>query len=369
MKELTSRDRLTRLFEGSDIDRIPIWLLFPYHRYESYVDVYNIPCYKKVTDLIEKYCDTFDRRSYDTGFCYNANPDISSNRIERKDGANTCNEHIIGYRDMKLSRHTSRGPDGTKIKYFIEDACELEKILNIPYVAPKPDLSSYFREKEELGDRGLMMINLSDPLGPLYSIMSATGFSMATATDYDKLIEFTDVMNERAMAYTKYLLENDVGEVFFIIGTEFAGPPLVSPAKFNELSARYVKGLVDLIREYGKKSIVHYHGNLFNVLGGMKHIDPDGLHTIEAPPIGDCTARQAREALGDTILIGNIQYDDLAHCEPEQVRESVRTFIEDGSPGRMILSPTAGPYEKFIDDKMADNYMAMVAAGIEFGSM
>ncbi len=365
--ELSSRERLTRLFNGQEIDRVPIWLLFPYHKYGSYVDVYKLPCYKKVTDYIEKYCDTFDRRSYDTGFCYNANPHISTYWKDRQDNANTCKECIIEYKDIRFNKFISRGPDGARVKYLVDDIEDLGKILSIPYKAPKPDLSSYFIEKEELGDKGLMMVNLADPLGPLYSIMSAADFSMATITDYERLIKFTDLMNERVLAYTKYLLENDVGEVFFIIGCEFAGPPLVSPVKFNELSARYVKGIVDLIREYGKKSIVHYHGNLYDILDGIKHINPDGLHTIEAPPIGNCTIKQARELLGNMILIGNIQYDDIAHCEPEQIKELVKTIMDEGKSGRLILSPTAGPYEEYIDEEMVNNYIAMVEAGLEFG--
>ena len=31
MKEMTSRERLTRLFNGQEVDRTPIWLLAPYH--------------------------------------------------------------------------------------------------------------------------------------------------------------------------------------------------------------------------------------------------------------------------------------------------------------------------------------------------
>ena len=84
---LTSRERLSRLFNGQDIDRVPIWLLAPYHKYGSYADIYNIPCYKPITEYIEKYCDTLDRRSFDNGFCYNKHPDITrENVIEEKDG-------------------------------------------------------------------------------------------------------------------------------------------------------------------------------------------------------------------------------------------------------------------------------------------
>lgn len=365
---MNSLERLTRLFDHKEIDRVPIWLLFPYHRYGSYVDVYNIPCYKPVTDYIETHCDTFDRRSFDTGFCYNMNPVIDRQfRIRQEDG-NVFQEFIVKYKDIEFLKYTSKGTSGTRIKSMIEDASQLQKILEIPYVAPKPDLSSYFKEKDELGNRGIMMLNLTDPLGPLYGMMSAEAFSISTITDYDKLIEFTDVMHERVLEYTRYVLEQGLAEVFFIIGCEFAGPPLVSPARFNELSGRYVKDIVDLIREYGKKSIVHYHGNLFNILDGIKYINPDGLHTIEAPPIGDCTIKQAREVLGDMILIGNIQYDDLAHCDPVQIRALVKTIMEQGKDGRLILSPTAGPYEEFIDERMVANYIAMVDAGIEFGS-
>jgi hypothetical protein len=295
------------------------------------------------------------------------NPEIDRKFRIREEKGTVFQEFIVKYKEIEFLKYTSRGTSGTKIKSMIEDADQLQKIIEIPYVAPKPDLSSYFREKEELGNKGLMMLNLTDPLGPLYGMMSAETFSISTITDYKKLIEFTDVMYERVIEYTRYVLENDVAEVFFIIGCEFAGPPLVSPLRFNELSARYVKGIVDLIRDYGKKSIVHYHGNLLNILDGIRYINPDGLHTIEAPPIGNCTIKQAREALGDMILIGNIQYDDLAHCEPGEIEELVKVVMDEGKQGRLILSPTAGPYEEYISNRMVENYIALVDAGIKFG--
>ena len=165
-------------------------------------------------------------------------------------------------------------------------------------------------------------------------------------------------------------MERNIGEVFFIVGAEFAGPPLVSPAKFSEMSARYVKGIVDLIREYGKWSIVHYHGNLYRILDGMKAIGPDGLHTVEAPPIGDCTISQAREVLGkETILIGNIQYDDLARREPAEIEAMVQAAVEEGRSGRFILSPTAGPYEQEIGEQQVGNYLAFIEAGIKYGKL
>lgn len=367
---LTSRERLTRLFNGQDIDRIPIWLLAPFHRLNCYADIYNIPCYKKIIEYIGKYCDTFDRRHFDTGFCYSSSQLINKEIIQKEENGNKIKEEIVSYKDFKLSKVIASGKDGSKINHFVEEIEQLDKILEIPYKPVEPDTSMYLKEKEELGDKGLMMMDIGDPLCPLYNLMSAENFSIFSLTDYEKILEFSDEMYKRVYNLYKYLLERNIGEVFFIVGAEFAGPPMVSPQKFNEMSSRYVKGICDLIREYGKKSIVHYHGNLYRVLDGMKTMNPDGLHTIEAPPIGDCTIPQARAVLGKaTVLIGNIQYDDLAHRDKEEIDEMVRLAIEEGKSGRFILSPTAGPYEEHITDKMIENYITFIEAGIKYGKL
>jgi len=101
----------------------------------------------------------------------------------------------------------------------------------------------------------------------------------------------------------------------------------------------------------------------------MKQTGMDGIHTIEAPPIGDCSITQARNVLGkDTILIGNIQYDDIARCSVEEIDELVRLAIEEGKSGKFILSPSAGPYEADLTPKQVENYLAFIKAGLKYGS-
>jgi uroporphyrinogen-III decarboxylase len=367
---LSSRERLIRLFNGKDIDRVPIWLLAPYHSLEYYADIYNLDCYKSIVEYIDKYCDTFDRRVFNSGFCYNTHSEIKHDKYVEEVNGDVIEKETVHYRDISFTKFISRGKSGTKIKAFIDEIDDLEKILSLPYTPPQPEVSKFFLEQKELGDNGLMMVDIGDPLQPLYHLASAENFSIWTLTDFDKITAFTDEMYKRVINFYKYLLEKNVGDVFFIVGAEFAGPPLVSPTKFNELSARYIMGIVDLIREYGKKSIVHYHGNLYKVLEGMKEINPDGLHTIEAPPIGDCTISQARRVLGkDMVLIGNIQYDDLVRKSKEEIEFMVKQTIEEGKSGRFILSPTAGPYETYIDERTIQNYLTFIEAGVRYGKL
>lgn len=371
MTALTSRERLLRHFAGQDIDRVPIWLLFPWHRLGCYADVWNIPDYAPImARIVAGDCDSFDRRGANTGFCFNANPDIRTayHNVDLPDGTRRSETTIAGP-GLSLTKSITRGPHSTDVRFYVEEADQLADILRVPYVPPRPPLEPLAAERAEFGDRGLFMLDLGDPLAPLYHLMSATDFSMATATDYDLLLEFLDAMEGRVLDLYRYFLEADAADCYFIVGCEFAGPPLVSPARFEEMSVRYVKKICDLIRDYGKLSIVHYHGNLARILSGMRAIGPDGLHTIEAPPIGDCTIAQAREALPGTVLIGNVQYDDLIRLPPEEIEAQVKDAIEQVGGGRLILSPTAGPYETSLPPHAVQNYLRFVDAGLRYGRM
>ena len=367
---MTSRERLLRLFANKEIDRIPIWLLFPYHRLGCYTDVYNNPCYKSILPYIEKYCDTLDRRGYPAShFCFNGNQDIVQEKVTEEINGFPTEVRIIRFGELTLRRFVETTATKKIIRHFIDDPEKLKDIAAIPYVFPEPDFSTIIKERDELGDKGLLMMDLGDPLIPLYNLVSAENFAIWSLTDYNAMLEFTSLMYRRCLAIYKACLEKNIGDVFFIVGTEFAGPPLLPPEKFNELSVRFVKGITDLIRSYGKYSIIHYHGNLYRVLPGMKEINPDGLHTIEAPPIGDCTISQARRALENMILIGNIQYDDLRSQEPEGIDTLVKNAIEEAKEGRFVLSPTAGPYEEVITGHQVKNYIAFIEAGIKYGKL
>ena len=95
---------------------------------------------------------------------------------------------------------------------------------------------------------------------------------------------------------------------------------------------------------------------------------PDGLHTIEAPPIGDCTHAQAYHVVGDAItLIGNAQYDESRALEPAQMSRLVCDTLDEAAGQRLILSPTAGPYEEDPDPRVFANYVAFLEAARDYG--
>lgn len=364
---MNSRERMLRLFQKKEVDRVPIWLLTPYHKVGYYTDIYQNPNYAQLLPMIDQYCEILDRRDYNKGRFYNGNPDIKYFEEVTQDSGTEVIRKTYQYRDFVLNDTITKTKDGTQIKRFVDDIDQLYRILEIPYKQVEISREQYLKEKEELGGKGLMMPALGDPLGILYSLMSAEDFAVFSILEYDAILEFLDEMCRRCLAVYKQYLENDIGDVFFIVGAEFAIPPLIQPEKFNEMSARYVKSIVDLIRSYGKYSIVHIHGFIKEVLPGLKSIGMDALHTVEAPPVGNCPLPLARRELEDMILIGNIQYDELERGSKEYIEELVRIAIKEGGKERFILSPTAGPYDENPTAQLLENYQTFVEAGLKYG--
>jgi len=128
---------------------------------------------------------------------------------------------------------------------------------------------------------------------------------------------------------------------------------IIERRHFDRLVVRYTKPLVDLVRSYGKKSMIHCHGKIGAVLSGLAAIGADSHHPIEGPPMGNCTLRQTRQVLGErAILAGNIQLGDLWSATVEEMEDLVKGIIEEGKQDPFILSITGGPSAPQIDERV-----------------
>jgi len=87
----------------------------------------------------------------------------------------------------------------------------------------------------------------------------------------------------------------------------------------------------------------------------------------EAPPVGNCTFTEAFNVVGDRMaLIGNIQYDDFRALEPAQMAAAVRAVLDECRGRRLILSPSAGPYEAALSPRLVENYLTFMQTGWEY---
>jgi hypothetical protein len=378
---MTSRERLRAVFNHKIPDRVPIWLLFPYEREPIAADVYSEESYQEVVGCVLENTDFIERNTLNVEFL-GAKPGSSvvdfvfhhpavhkSSEFTEKGDSRIVSE-TVHYGGRVFRKAVIQEQGRTRVQPYLTDLNDLSMIMGLPYEVPEVDLAPFRDRAERLGDRGLHGILIIDPISVFHDLCSETDFLIWSFTETVRVRRFLDVVIQRMTAIYEQFLQAGVGEVFFLSGPEYLTPPLGTLPVFRELVTAYDREIVKLVRSYGKRTILHCHGRLRDVLEEMAEIGPEALQPVEPPPSGDCTLAEARRALGEEmVLIGNIEYGDLVSRTVEEIEELVAKAIAEGGPTDFVLGPSCSPYEDKISQKTAENYIAMITAGLKYGKI
>lgn len=370
---MNARERLFAVLDGEPTDRTPIWLLFPYHRTSYYGDVRAEPSYRAVFEASKQYAIMLDRRNPRPRLFA---PEVTERREAFADGADRVERTYLEYKGRRLYAETRRQQHSTIVKKLLCNDDDLELYCSLPvnldaaalHAEMDGLLPTYLRERAEFPlEYGSMMLDMGEPIGQLYAASNLEEYAVWSLTHSAMIVDFLDrVLQQKRIVYT-YCLERKLADVYFMVGSELACPPLVSRTTFNAWAVPYARELIALIHSYDAKVIQHHHGEIKGILPDFLVMGADALHTIEAPPIGDCTFSDAFAVTGDRLaLIGNIQYDEFRNLTPAEMAEAVRAVLDECRGKRLILSPSAGPYEETLSERMAQNYLAFMRAGWEY---
>lgn len=373
MKPVAPRERMLRALQGEPTDRVPVWLLFPYHRTGYYVDVRTHQDYRRVFDASREHgVIMLNRRNL--GVRMHA-PEVVCGEEERTTERGPVLRRTVQYKGVQIHADDPRGSgaDGKKLLASDED---LEAFCGFPVeedaatitAGLDAQLEGYRREQSEFpAELGAMMLDLGSPINALYFAARLEDYAVWSLTHDELIVSWLDRMMTRLELVYRYCLERELADVYFLVGSELAAPPLVSRATFQKWVVPYERRLIALVHAYGKRVIQHFHGQIHEVLPDFVTMAPDGLHTIEAPPVGNCTLSQAYEITQSRItLIGNIQYDEFRAATPSEMRRRVREVLDEVAGRRFILSPTAGPFDPRPSPALIDNYLAFIEAAAEY---
>ena len=213
------------------------------------------------------------------------------------------------------------------------------------------------------------MLDLGEPIEQLYGASNLEELAIASlAEEFNAgTVDFLErLMNVKRVVY-EYTLERNLAEVYFMVGSELAAPPMFTLETFNQWIVPFAGELIEMIHASGGKVIQHFHGQVKELLPVFSAMKADALHTIEAPPIGNCTMSEAFAITGNKLtLIGNIQYDDFRSFSPAAMREAVLELLVETRGKRFILSPSAGPFDAEVSDRFLENYLTMINTAWEF---
>jgi len=370
--EMSSRARMKAALMLGEVDRVPVVLhgVDPYNE-EGWMA--KDPTYKPLLDYVRRNCP---------GLWHGWSPDmgvfLSAAKIKSKGDSYTEGEH-------EINKHTIETPKGPLtsvhrrrigypfrlVKPYIIDEEDIDKFLSIPYEPLKPEVTSFFKEERKLGDKGMISTSAPEPLGMVAPLFHYESFVLRSLSEKDVIIELLDIMYERCREYLENLLNREVTTpVFWLVGPEYAAPPVFSPAYFEEFVVKYDAKLIRLTRKYGAQTIIHCHGSVNAILEKIASMRPSGLHPVEPPPLGDTPLSEAKKRIGDKVcLVGNIDIGDILTSSSEEMDKKVRMAIQEGGPRGLILSTSASPHWPSLPKKAFQNYVQLIESGLKYGKI
>lgn len=284
----------------------------------------------------------------------------------------THTEHVLHTPKGDLTAHYTEN-DGVhtvwRHELLIKTDDDIDRFLAAPFVPAAPDVAAFERTREALGERGVMEIEVPDPLCLVVENMSYEDFMVRTLFAPAKIDALLDRAAELIHAWLGSVLAAGFGPVFRIFGPEYAAPPVMSPKHFRKFVVAYDRPLVELIHRHGCFVRYHCHGPIRRILDDILDLGVDMTDPCEAPPGGDITLRELADRVGrDLILMGNIQLDDIERGEPEQIGRLVAEAV-DAAAGRapFILCTTAFPFSSPLPAVTEGNLIRFLQAAGKYG--
>jgi len=365
---LTSRERLLRCIKHQDLDRVPV-STYELVGWNDNAWENKEPSYKRLMDTIREYTDCI----------YMLNPGAREipNSVSEIREWDECERHFTKkifhtrYGDLtSLYREDAGIHTVWTLKHLLEDISDIDKYLSHPYESPEWDMTSFYSEQRKLGDKGVMMISVDDPICLAAELFEMSTFLVHAMTEPEKIKYFLDAIHERQMHQLRQILNNDVKDVIFrICGPEYATPPYLSPDYYYNYVTCYLIDICREIKSAGGIPRIHSHGKIGKVIDQFALTDAEGLDPVEPLPDGDMELCDVKKLYGKKFcLFGNIELRELEFSSRDRIDFLVKRAMDDAKEGSgFVLMPTAAPINVPLSDITLQNYLQMIESALKYG--
>ena len=339
---MTPRQRLIRVFQRKEVDRLPIriWGVDPLFPRKDWQILY---------DLVEKYELEIIRNWFP------AKEELPPLPYE-KEVSEVISEKS-GLKEIKTVIKTPKGnltqiyyqpidgSPGYVKKYFIENRSDAERWLSLPEQKLLPKIDSYWELERKTGNRAMLMVGIDEAMYSVHRLMGSELFGYWLYDERELLHTMIEKSYQEIEKLVKHYLSFNLADAYGWVGPELCIPPLASVKDFKEFVFNYDKKIIDLVHEAGKLVWVHCHGDMKPILREFIDMGVDCLNPMEPPPVSKITLKEAKDICkGKMALDGGIEDGSFDLLKPGEMENLVRETIEQVKPGGgFILCPTSSP--------------------------
>ena len=374
---MTRRERLMATLQGKAVDRPPVsfyeiggWKM---DTNDDEFSVWNDPSWRPLVELAHEETDLI--RMVGANW-KDADDGLAELKIEEtwREGDSLFTRSTVRAGARTLTSLTRRDKDTQTdwtIEHLLKDVEDVEAYLALPEPAiGEVDISGIIAEEQDLGESGIVSIELGDPICSAAGLFSMEDYTVLALTRPEVFHKLLDRFARIIFPRCEQLAKACPGRLWRICGSEYASEPYLPPRLYEEYVVRYTGQMVREIQKYGGYARIHSHGRLRGIMPHIASMKPDGLDPLEPPPQGDMELREIKEVIGrDTVLMGNIESADVENLAPAEFEKKVVTALSEGTAGDgrgFILQPSACPYGRKITARTMANYETMVRLAKEW---
>jgi hypothetical protein len=372
---MTRKERLLATLQGKPVDR-PAVNFYELNGLDENPDdrdpfnIYSHPSWKPLIDLTREKTDRLVMRG---ARLKDSPPDPIAeitHTAEHYDEQGSLHvTRTIKLPDRVLTSRSRRDRDVNtwwQTEHPLKDPGDLEAYLDlpIPEFGGTIDQGPILEAERKLGDTGMVMIDIADPLCRAAELFSMSEYTIVALTEQKlfrrALDRFAAILLPKVEAAAKAL----PGRLWRIVGPEYASPPYLPPSLFREYIVHYDTMMVDLIQKHGGYARLHSHGRLHDILDDIVRTGCSGLDPIEPLPQGDVELSYVREKYGkQLVLFGNLEIADIENLPTADFEKKVTQAITQGTAGQgrgFVLMPSACPYGRVLSTQTLRNYEKMI---------
>jgi len=194
--------------------------------------------------------------------------------------------------------------------------------------------------REQSGDRYFLMMH-GDPTFAIPEGEHLTEFCYRMTDDAGSLHAEARTRVEQALRRAEALRRHGGLDGFALCSDYcFNEGPFLSPARFAEFIAPYLKETIAAYRALGFFTIKHTDGDIRPILDQLVDAHPHALHSLD-PQAGVDIAEVKRRYGSELCLIGNVNCGLLQSGTAEEIEANVRYALRSGMPGGGYIFSTS----------------------------
>ena len=316
---LTAKERLDKVLKSQSVDRPPcvcpggmmnmITTEIIEEKGLNFIDAHNDA--NIMADLAEAVYDKGCFENFGVPFCMTVEAEYFGATVDL--GSNIYEPHVVDYplKSVTEWEKVAKMDHGKGRSKVVIDAIKILKSRN-----PKVPIIG----------------NLTGPVSTASSIMEPVTYYKELRKKNKQAHEFMAFVTAELLEFAKMQIR--AGADIIAISDPSGTGEILGPKLFEEFAVKYINQLVEGIREEKAATIVHICGQMKKVYPQVNKVTSDVLSFDSIVSI-----KEARENLGDRLLMGNVSTYTIEFGEPKKIRDLTKKSVKDGSN---IIAPACG---------------------------